>query len=756
MTPLRMFDFRAWSIRYKLLVGVALAVTLPLLLVFVIGVNTVTSALVENYEANLEYASRAAVTNIASNLDAVLNETLNASLDQRLAGQVAVYARTVPDVTAPVSPSIRNNTINVLNAQLVRHPRFQAIRLLSAEGALLLSVGDTAGYPGLTEIFQGDQPAFQQIIRANVTPEAPLLLAPYTDLFTDQLVLESVALVTSQDTLLGYLVFTLNTDLLLNQPLTASLEGIDSSQYLYLLDGDGWPLTRIKDVEPFSRQFTLRSVGDEEDEEELGTEVVRYFQNWDNEIVEVTGRHAILEPYGWTVVAEVALDDIFEPIIEGLIRRVTPIILLSALLGLGLIFILNNQVTLPLGRLTYVAEEIASGNLQTDIPSTRRADEIGQLQLALATMTDNLRQSIDVLEERVQARTRDLEATSLIAQEAAREDDLQALLDNTVQLIVDKFPAIYHAQVFLIDSIGEYASLIASTGEAGRQLLARGHRLAVGSVSVIGRVTELGEMVIARDTSTSRVHRKNEFLKETRAEMALPLIYGDRVLGALDVQSKLPYAFTEEEQQVFSTLATELAIIINGVQQQAVLQARLLDMEMQSRALTQADWNQLLSASQRRGFMEAQVGANGQASGWSPWQQQAVDERRVITSPLQSDNTVFLAVPIFSREDEVLGAIEWRVDRGRLNDQTTRMAEQLSRRLSNSMETVRLLERSKLLAERERLVNQISGKLTNEPNVAYILETAVDELSSILQTSRVNIQLRPSAVVPASGPSENA
>ena len=66
------------------------------------------------------------------------------------------------------------------------------------------------------------------------------------------------------------------------------------------------------------------------------------------------------------------------------------------------------------------------------------------------------------------------------------------------------------------------AVLRASTGTAGQELLKRGHRLASGSVSVIGQVVEQGQMVIARDTSISEVHRQNEFLPETRAELAIP------------------------------------------------------------------------------------------------------------------------------------------------------------------------------------------------------------------------------------------
>jgi len=44
----------------------------------------------------------------------------------------------------------------------------------------------------------------------------------------------------------------------------------------------------------------------------------------------------------------------------------------------------------------------------------------------------------------------------------------------------------------------------------------RGHSLPVGSLSVIGQVVLRGEPIVARSSSSQTVHRRNEFLPETR------------------------------------------------------------------------------------------------------------------------------------------------------------------------------------------------------------------------------------------------
>jgi len=163
-----------------------------------------------------------------------------------------------------------------------------------------------------------------------------------------------------------------------------------------------------------------------------------------------------------------------------------------------------------------------------------------------------------------ESRTKQLEASSQVSQAASSILQLDELLPKTVDLIKQTFDY-DHVQVFLMDEENYYALLKASTGEAGRQLLAINHRLAVGSRSVIGQVTQHLRPQIALDTADARViHKPNPYLPNTRSEMALPLLYRGQILGALDVQSNEPGAFTESDVRILSALADQLAIAIEN------------------------------------------------------------------------------------------------------------------------------------------------------------------------------------------------
>src|SRR5690606_1928871 len=107
--------------------------------------------------------------------------------------------------------------------------------------------------------------------------------------------------------------------------------------------------------------------------------------------------------------------------------------------------------------------------------------------------------------------------------------------------------------------------LRASTGDAGKQLLAINHKLEKGSASVIGAVTAQNQPVVAADTGMADVvHKPNPYLPHTRSEMALPLVIKGKVVGALDVQSNQPNSFTEEDVSVLTTLAAQISVAIDN------------------------------------------------------------------------------------------------------------------------------------------------------------------------------------------------
>lgn len=230
------------------------------------------------------------------------------------------------------------------------------------------------------------------------------------------------------------------------------------------------------------------------------------------------------------------------------------------------------------------------GDLTAHLPEKWGNNEFTQISTGFNQMTERLSGLVRELETRVEARIRDLDLVAEITREVAGLRNLDLILNRAINRIIERFE-FYHAQVFLVDEAKDYAVLVASTGDPGQRLLAKRHKLAVGSESVIGRVSALGITVIAGDTQSSEVPwQPNIELPDTRSEMALPLKVEQRVIGALDIQSKQPEAFGQSDIEIFQVLADQLAIAINNARLIGQLQNRVDEVNRLNQQMVEKVW----------------------------------------------------------------------------------------------------------------------------------------------------------------------
>ena len=361
------------------------------------------------------------------------------------------------------------------------------------------------------------------------------------------------------------------------------------------------------------------------------------------------------------------------------------------------------------------------------------------LAASFVNMRDQVRTLIDDLENRVAARTRDISATQDISRFAATQRDLQTLMDRVVDLIVERFPNIYHAQIFLIDEDGRDAVLRASTGEIGKQLLSRGHRLGIGSLSVIGQVTQQGRLIVARDAAVSQIHRRNEFLPETRAELAIPLRVGERIIGALDVQSKIRDTFEEDQMNVLQTMADQIAVAIQNALLYEESLRRFAEIEASNRDATRHAWQEFIR-DQRLDAIIKDAGFPTEVDV-SDLRRAAIKRGEPVIGKITERNTIPIAIPVQLR-GQVLGAVEWEIPVQTLSEEKLELAKELANRLALSLDNARLFQESQRATERERLVNNIAAKLTAQTTINDILQTAVREVGQALRSPEVSIRLR--------------
>ena len=406
-----------------------------------------------------------------------------------------------------------------------------------------------------------------------------------------------------------------------------------------------------------------------------------------------------IQTLGWYVVAHQDIAEALAPA-DTTVRIIVLTALVVLLLASLLAFYLGNVLTKPLTLLTSVATQVAEGNLTVQAPVTSH-DEIGTLTTTFNNMTGQLHTLIGSMEQRIAERTRDLELASEVGRSVSEKvADLQLLLADSVELIRDRFD-LYYTQIYLAEADGRTLKLRAGTGDVGRTLLQRGHHLQIGSGSLNGRAASNRQAVIVADTAQSPTFLPNPLLPNTRSEMAVPLISGDRVVGVLDMQSERPGALSETELSAFETLAAQLAIAIQNATLFAESQQSKIEVEAQARRLTRIGWQDFLDAVER----SEQLGY-------------VFDQEQVL--PLKSaglvvDGPVF-TVPIMVTGEQV-GMLQIVTGSDKASADTVEIVRSTASLLANQIENLRLFDQ----AERYRVEAEESARrLTREGWESYL------------------------------------
>lgn len=350
-----------------------------------------------------------------------------------------------------------------------------------------------------------------------------------------------------------------------------------------------------------------------------------------------------------------------------------------------------------------------------------------------------------------------LRAIAEVAKNTAEATTLGDLLQRTVDYIRDRF-GFFHVQVFLLDNERRYANLAASTGDLGEQLMQRGYRLAMGSQSMVGRALISGEPIITGSYEDDSLGRSNELLREMRSELVLPLIVGEAVIGALDIQSARANAFSNDEVNTLKVLATQVALIVyNGKQlEEARLQLNetrrlLLETEVSLRDTQRL--NQRLTGEAWEGYLKLRNAAIigytlsdtrlTRDTSWTPGLEQAAGKRRPVLTPLTTESgqqRQLIAVPIELR-GRTIGAIEVEMDGTIRQAEMLDVLQSVSQRLALSVDNARLFEQAQELAQRELEVNAISSRLQGIGDIDELAKITLQELGRALGAAHAVIRL---------------
>ncbi|HLO17261.1 MAG TPA: GAF domain-containing protein [Anaerolineales bacterium] len=383
---------------------------------------------------------------------------------------------------------------------------------------------------------------------------------------------------------------------------------------------------------------------------------------------------------------------------------------LALMLGAGFSYYVAKSISDPVYDLIKTFNKIEQGDLTQRAP-VKATDELGIVTVQFNRMVSRLETLQTTLEQQVVERTKQLAATNEVGRVAASSLDPEQLFARIIPLFHEQF-GYYFAAIYLLDPSGKWAELKEATGEAGKVLKQNHHRLDVAGKSMVGTAIRERSTRIAQVASEEKQRFDNPLLPYTRSEVALPLIVGERVLGALNVQSTKEADFGPQVIETMKNMVGQVAIAMENAR--LFQEAQQIIREMRT--------------IQQHYLFE----------GWSEFSEQNQKLEYRIGDEMDEDSNK-LETPI-SLRDQILGQIvlegkdEWTADQQSLVDAIATQA-------AIALENARLVSESRHIALRERMVAEINSKIWSSATIDGVLQTVVKELGRRLDASSATVEL---------------
>jgi sigma-B regulation protein RsbU (phosphoserine phosphatase) len=174
------------------------------------------------------------------------------------------------------------------------------------------------------------------------------------------------------------------------------------------------------------------------------------------------------------------------------------------------------------------------------------------------------RMAVGIENARLYTRTTRQARTLVLLNEIARELTSILNVDELLRRIAELLSRLIDYQMFsilLLDEAGE--KLQHRFSQRFQENIQLKHEIPLGR-GVVGYAAQHKEAVLVPD-----VNKDPRYVKanpETRSELAVPLVYKDKVIGVLDLEHTRRGFFTDDHKRTVTTLAAQVAIAIENAQ----------------------------------------------------------------------------------------------------------------------------------------------------------------------------------------------
>ncbi|MBI4759890.1 MAG: GAF domain-containing protein [Chloroflexota bacterium] len=381
------------------------------------------------------------------------------------------------------------------------------------------------------------------------------------------------------------------------------------------------------------------------------------------------------------------------------------------LLGGAFSYFATRSISDPVKDLIETFQKIEQGDLKQRVPVTA-TDELATVAMHFNRMVARLEDLQSTLEQQVKDRTKQLTATIEVGRVAASILDVDQLLNKVANLITDRF-GYYYTAIYILDPTEKWAELREATGQAGSVLKQNRHRLEISGKSMVAGCIREKMPRIIQNTAAEKQRFENPLLPYTRSEIALPLMVGDRVLGALNIHSTKAADFDTEIIETMQNVASQISVALENARLFQEAQQSIQELQAIQKQYLLEGWSNVRSYNDA---LEYEIGEPSEAAS------------QVLQSVIELRNQVFGQITLE-------GHVEWTPEQRSLVDAVAAQA-------AIALENARLVSESRQIAQRERALAEINSKIWTSGSVDGILQTVVKELGKRLDASAATIELK--------------
>lgn len=185
--------------------------------------------------------------------------------------------------------------------------------------------------------------------------------------------------------------------------------------------------------------------------------------------------------------------------------------------------------------------------------------------LILEALADTIARAVEGarLYSDVRRRADQLTLIAEVSRSVSSSLELRTLMENVANLIHGRFGYPY-IHLFTVHQNRRLVEYQAGSGTRSHELA--GYTLPLDDAEgIICWVAREGKAVLANDVKNDKRYRPSPLPPEdTNSELCVPLLYGNEVVGVLDIQSHRHNAFTEDDHVIFEAVADNIATAIHN------------------------------------------------------------------------------------------------------------------------------------------------------------------------------------------------